>query len=164
MSLPTNLKDAILDTTQNTHRRYNVKSTSGDSVVLGDVYFDDITEYEQEGDELPAQMVNDANELINTHNKNFSIHTITVPTSSWTNNSHATYTKKAVISSAKFSATYVPISVDLIPADDSAFFSAGEEDALTMLNPNVEFGNGTVTFYIETVPSVDLKFQIRGEV
>ena len=47
MSLPTNLKNDILDETVNTVRRYNVRRTSDNQIVEADVYLEEITEYEQ---------------------------------------------------------------------------------------------------------------------
>ena len=87
---------------------------------------------------------------------------ITIPTTAWENNSHATYTKKAVIASTKFSSTFVPVAVDLIPTDGTAFYSSGEEDALGILNPLIDFSDTDVTFYASDTPSVALKFRIRG--
>ena len=89
---------------------------------------------------------------------------ITVATTDWETNSHATYTKKAVKTSEDYGDDYVPISVDLIPADGSAFFSSGENDARDILNPNIDISSTGVTFYAEETPSVALKFRIRGVV
>ena len=91
-----------------------------------------------------------------------NINEITVPTTAWENNTHATYTKKAVIASTKFSDTFIPASVDLIPTDGTAFYSSGEQDALGILNPLVDFSDSAVTFYASDTPSVALKFRIRG--
>lgn len=91
-----------------------------------------------------------------------NINEITVPTTAWENNSHATYTKKAVIASTKFSDTFVPVAIDLIPTDGTAFYSSGEQDALGILNPLVDFSDTDVTFYASDTPSVALKFRIRG--
>ena len=91
-----------------------------------------------------------------------NINEITVPTTAWEANTHATYVKKAVIASTKFSNTFVPVAVDLIPTDGTAFFSSGEEDALGILNPLVDFSDSAVTFYASDTPSVALKFRIRG--
>ena len=91
-----------------------------------------------------------------------NINEITVPTTAWTNNTHATYTKKAVIESDKFSNTFKPIAVDMIPSDGSAFFSDGELTAMSLLNQNAEFSNTDVTFYAKGVPSTNLKFRIWG--
>lgn len=59
MSLPTNLKDDLLNTTVNTHRRYNIKKHSDDSTVQSDVYLEDITNYSQVGSEVGANIIND---------------------------------------------------------------------------------------------------------
>ena len=92
-----------------------------------------------------------------------NINEITVPTTAWTSNSHATYTKKAVIESNKFSDTFIPVSVEMIPSDGSEFFSEGEEEALEeLLNYNVKFTDSDVTFYATDTPSTSLKFRIRG--
>lgn len=91
-----------------------------------------------------------------------NINEITVPTTAWENNSHATYTKKAVIASTKFSSTFKPVAVDMIPTDGTAFYSSGEQDALGILNPLIDFSDSAVTFYASDTPSVALKFRIRG--
>lgn len=91
-----------------------------------------------------------------------NVNEITVPTTAWANNTHATYTKKAVIASTKFSNTFVPVAVDLIPTDGSEYYSEGENDALELLNPLVKFTDEDVTFYATETPSVALKFRIRG--
>lgn len=101
-------------------------------------------------------LVEDLNEVVG------NITLITVPTTAWENNTHATYTKKAVITTDKFSDTFVPVAVDLIPTDGTAFYSSGEEDALGILNPLVDFSDTAVTFYASDTPSVSLKFRIRG--
>lgn len=101
-------------------------------------------------------LVEDLNEVVG------NITLITVPTTAWENNTHATYTKKAVIETDKFSDTFVPVAVDLIPTDGTAFYSSGEEDALGILNPLVDFSDTAVTFYASDTPSVSLKFRIRG--
>jgi len=101
-------------------------------------------------------LVEDLNEVVG------NITLITVQTTAWENNTHATYTKKAVIETDKFSSTFVPVAVDLIPTDGTAFYSSGEEDALGILNPLVDFSDEAVTFYASDTPSVALKFRIRG--
>lgn len=65
MSLPTNLKNDILDESVNTVRRYNIRSTANDQIVSADVYLEEITEYEQEGDVISAAQLNESNELVN---------------------------------------------------------------------------------------------------
>ena len=91
-----------------------------------------------------------------------NINEITVATTDWVSNTHATYTKKAVIASTKFSDTFIPASVDLIPSDGSAFFSDGENTAMSLLNQNIEFSDTDVTFYAKRTPSGSLKCRIRG--
>lgn len=91
-----------------------------------------------------------------------SVNEITIPSDAWVANSHATYTKKAVIESTLFSNTFVPTAVDMIPSDGSAFFSEAEEEALDLLNPNCKFSDTDVTFYATDSPTTALKFRIRG--
>lgn len=102
------------------------------------------------------------NQLSGELDNALNVNEITVPTTAWTSNSHATYTKKAVIESDKFSDTFIPTSVDMIPSDGTAFFSDGETTAMSLLNPNVEFSDEDVTFYAKGIPSTSLKFRIRG--
>lgn len=91
-----------------------------------------------------------------------NVNEITVATTDWVSNTHATYTKKAVVASDKFSDTFIPTAVDMIPSDGSAFFSDGELTAMSLLNQNLEFSDTDVTFYAKGVPSTNLKFRIRG--
>lgn len=65
MSLPTDLKNDILDETVNTVRRYNVRRTSDNQIINADVYLEEITEYEQEGDVISAAQLNESNALVN---------------------------------------------------------------------------------------------------
>ena len=64
MSLRTDFKDDVLDTTQNTNRVFNIKDSKG-NIVEGNVSLEDITEYTQEGDNYGANEVNEQNETIN---------------------------------------------------------------------------------------------------
>lgn len=87
---------------------------------------------------------------------------VTVPTTAWASSTHEVYTKKAVIETDKFSDDFIPVAVDMIPSDGSAFFSDGETSAMSLLNQNVEFSSEAVTFYAKGIPSTNLKFRIRG--
>lgn len=91
-----------------------------------------------------------------------SVNEITIPSDAWVSNSHATYTKKAVIESTLFSDTFIPTAVDMIPSDGTEFFSEAEEEALDLLNPNCKFTDSDVTFYATDEPTTALKFRIRG--
>lgn len=123
------------------------------------------SEMQDKFDELVRDVVvpkfNDLSEELD--NTVGNVNEITVLTTDWVSNSHATYTKKAVIASTKFSSTFIPVSVDMIPSDGSEFFSEGEEEALEeLLNYNVKFTDSDVTFYATDTPSTSLKFRIRG--
>lgn len=102
------------------------------------------------------------NDLSDALDGMLNVNEITIPTTAWTSNTHETYTKKAVIESDKFSDTFIPTSVDMIPSDGTAFFSDGELTAMSLLNQNVEFSDEAVTFYAKGIPSTNLKFRIRG--
>ena len=76
--LKTDYKDDVLDTTQNTKRKYQMID-NGD----GTVSFEDVTEYIQQGDSFGANDINDTNEEVNALesdideiNDNLSKHTI----------------------------------------------------------------------------------------
>ena len=121
------------------------------------------SEMQDKFDELALDViVPKFNDLSDELDGYLNVNEITVPTTAWTSNTHATYTKKAVISSTKFSSTFIPTSIDMIPSDGSAFFSDGENDAMGLLNPNVSFSDEDVTFYATDTPSTSLKFRIRG--
>jgi hypothetical protein len=61
--LKTDYKDDVLDTTQNTKRKYQMID-NGD----GTVSFEDVTEYLQQGDNFGADDINDTNEEVNIIN------------------------------------------------------------------------------------------------
>ena len=61
--LKTDYKDDILDTSQNTKRKYQMID-NGD----GTVSFEDVTEYLQQGDSFGADDINDTNEEVNIIN------------------------------------------------------------------------------------------------
>lgn len=102
------------------------------------------------------------NELSTEMDGVLSVNDFTIPSDAWVANSHATYTKKAVIESTKFSNDFIPVSVDMIPSDGSAFFSDAEQAAMGLLNPNCEFSDTDVTFYATDEPTTALKIRIRG--
>ena len=121
------------------------------------------TQMQEKLDEIALDViVPKFNDLSDDLDEMLNVNEITVATTDWVSNTHATYTKKAVIASDKFSSTFIPVSVDLIPSDGSAFFSDGELTAMSLLNQNVEFSDEDVTFYAKGVPSTNLKFRIRG--
>lgn len=66
--LKTDYKDDVLDTTQNTKRKYQMID-NGD----GTVSFEDVTEYLQQGDSFGANDINDTNEEVNTINDNLAL-------------------------------------------------------------------------------------------
>lgn len=66
--LKTNYKDDVLDTTQNTKRKYQMID-NGD----GTVSFEDVTEYLQQGDSFGANDINDTNEEVNIINDNLAL-------------------------------------------------------------------------------------------
>lgn len=66
--LKTDYKDDVLDTTQNTKRKYQMID-NGD----GTVSFEDVTEYLQQGDSFGANDINDTNEEVNIINDKLSV-------------------------------------------------------------------------------------------
>lgn len=67
MSLPTNYKDQVLDTTQNVKRKYTMIN-NGD----GTYSFDDETVYSEQGSSFGAGDINATNEEVNTLNENLT--------------------------------------------------------------------------------------------
>ena len=74
--LKTDYKDDILDTSQNTKRKYQMID-NGD----GTVSFEDVTEYLQQGDSFGADDINDTNEEVNIINDKLTIQSYTPSTS-----------------------------------------------------------------------------------
>ena len=91
-----------------------------------------------------------------------TVNTFTFATSAWGNNTHTKYTKKATVSTDKFADNFIPIVVEMIPVDGTAYFSEGEEEAREILNPNVDIDASGITVYAEDTPSVSIKFRVRG--
>lgn len=60
MALKTNYKDDVLSSSMNGRRKYQMIDNDD-----GTVSFEDKTEYDQEGDVIKAEDINEANELIN---------------------------------------------------------------------------------------------------
>lgn len=65
MSLPTDYKDDIIDTSQTTKRLYDIKSASDDSTVESNVYLVDVTPYTQRGDTFGATDINNITSAVN---------------------------------------------------------------------------------------------------
>lgn len=144
------------------------KITSADTTGKGVVGLPDepglsFSEMQERFEELETDVIIPKfNQLSTELDGVLSVNDITIPSNAWVANTHATYTKKAVIESDKFSNDFIPTSVDMIPSDGTAFFSDAETDALGLLNPNCEFSDEAVTFYATDAPSTSLKFRIRG--
>lgn len=66
--LKTDYKDDVLDTTQNTKRKYQMIDNED-----GTVSFEDVTEYLQQGDSFGADDINDTNEEVNIINDKLSV-------------------------------------------------------------------------------------------
>lgn len=164
MSLPVNYKDDLLDTTQNTHRRYAIKKTSDDSTIQADVYLEDITEYTQEGDNFGAQDLNNTNKAINDAT---DTHTFTITTSDWVTNDNTrnneTYTVKQVISTTTYANTpsdkhleYIPMSATV----GAVMTNAEEEDAIKL--GDIETSATNITIYAQEATENTLRIQIKG--
>lgn len=72
MSLKTNYKDDILDTSKNEKRKYKMTSNSDGTISL-----DDVTVYTQVGDNFGAKDINNTNKTYNASIGNLKLKTLT---------------------------------------------------------------------------------------
>lgn len=54
------------------------------------------------------------------------------------------------------------VGSNLVPNDDSAFFSDDEEEAKGLINPNFVYSNGSLKAYASDIPKCNLKFIVGG--
>lgn len=154
----TNYKDDLLNTSINQNRHYAIKRTSDDSVVEEDIYFEDKTTYLQEGDQFGASDANAITKCLQTNE-------FTIAIADWTASvASADYPYEALVTTDKYSATFIPTYIDMIPADGSAFFSEAETDAKGLLNQQIVFGASGFTAYASEIPTCPIKLRICGEV
>ena len=74
----------------------------------------------------------------------------------------ANYPKENVVTSSLYSSSFIPVYIDMIPADGTAFFSDAETEAKGLLNQQVVFGANGFTVYASDTPTVDIKLRICG--
>lgn len=152
----TNYKDDLLNTSINQNRHYAIKRTSDDSVVEEDIYFEDKTTYLQEGDQFNA-------EILNEICKALVVNDFTIPVASWgASTVYDDYGYEAHVTSDKFSTSFVGLSADILPADGTAVFSEDEENAKSVLNPNIEFDSTGFKIYAKDTIACPILLRIRG--
>ena len=153
--MKTNYKDDLLDLDVNLNRRFRLVLVEGET----DVYeIEDVTEYLQEGDQFGASDANAITKCLQTNE-------FTIAIADWTASvASADYGYEALVTTDKYSATFIPTYIDMIPADGSAFFSEAETDAKWLLNQQIVFGASGFTAYASDVPTCPIKLRICGEV
>ena len=123
----------------------------------------------QEGDAWNAENMNDLEDRIGneftTINSNLVANEFTITTSMWVADSASEeFGYKATFSTNKYTNTFVPLYVDIIPSDGSAFFSEEElEWKNGGLNYMAEVSANGFTVWANDIPTVDLKFRVGGE-
>lgn len=104
-------------------------------------------------------------EQIAAINSNLVANEFTITTSMWVaDTASEEFGYKATFSTNKYSNTFVPLYVDIIPSDGSAFFSEEElEWKNGGLNYMAEVSANGFTVWANDIPTVDLKFRVGGE-
>lgn len=160
MALKTDYKDDQLDLDVNLNRRFRLNAVSGET----DVYeFEDVTEYDVEGDRFGANDINSTNEEINNISSNLTEYTYAVAVADWETNSDVGtdttyYTKKAVVSASGVSGNspfqWHMDGSGLIPTES-------ETESINMVLEAIANVN-TVTLYAIDAPTVALNFVMVG--
>ena len=159
MRLPTNYKDDVLDTTQNTKRIYDIKKRSDNSVVQQDIYLVDKTAYTQNGDSFGSA---DLNQICAFINLLCTKRTYQVASSLWTaNTDSATNTKypyKATVVTNDFDDDSTPTwqmgGLGDLPTE-------AEDDAIETVAEAIFTSTG-VTLYAEGEVTVTLNLEVMG--
>lgn len=104
-------------------------------------------------------------EQIAAINSNLVANEFTITTSMWVaDTASEEFGYKATFSTNKYTNTFVPLYVDIIPSDGSAFFSEEElEWKNGGLNYMAEVSANGFTVWANDIPTVDLKFRVGGE-
>ncbi len=162
--LRTNYANDVLDTTENTHRRYTIKKHSDDSVVESDVYLVDVTEYTSEGDNFGATDINATNTEVNSINLKLTDNDFTITTTWLENTSIGDYTNYPY---------YQTISTDIFTdeshpdclvfgADPSAFMTETERDNKSYLCDEVQFTSTGITLLATDPTETALTLRVKG--
>ena len=168
MSLPVNYQDDILDTSQNTHRIYNIVDEN-DNVVEQNIHLVENTQYTQRGSTFGAQDINNTNGKVNELDTDVTnvkqVQTFNVATSAWGNNTdtstNSSYPFKATISTTLYTANSSPIwtmigngGVSSVPSKEEL-----DEGAKVMV---AMFTASSIILYATEKPSVALKLLVKG--
>ena len=71
-NLPTNYVDDVLDQSVNTQRRFVIKDTATGEIINSDVVIEEITEFETQGSNMGAQVINQTNGAVNEISQHLS--------------------------------------------------------------------------------------------
>jgi len=161
MSLPVNYQDDLLDTTQNTHRRYNIKKTSDDSTIQGDVYLEEITEYEQEGSNFGAQALNATNSAINLIN---SSHDYTITTTGWVANTNTRNNDTYTVMQEIVASEVADANLDalILSATSGAVMTEAEREAKDMICGDIDKSENGFYVYAEEATTTALRIRLKG--
>ena len=157
MALKTDYKDDQLDLDVNLNRRFRLNAVSGET----DVYeFEDVTEYDVEGDRFGANDINSTNVAVNNLATEY---TYTVETTDWVANTDVAtdtdyYTYKADVTASGVNSTS-PFSwhmngAGIIPTEE-------ETESINMILEAISSTN-KVTLYATDQPTVELTLAMVG--
>ena len=118
-----------------------------------------------EGISSAVSQINTNTDAIAAINSNLVANEFTITTSMWVaDTASEEFGYKATFSTNKYTNTFVPLYVDIIPSDGSAFFSEEElEWKNGGLNYMAEVSANGFTVWANDIPTVDLKFRVGGE-
>lgn len=139
-------------------------TTSDVPVSANDTINNAIAKLEKRADDSATDISNNT-DAITTINSNLAVNEYTITTSMWVADStNEEFGYKATYTTNKYTNNFVPLYVDIIPSDDSAFFS---EDELTFKNGGLNYmaqvSTSGFTVWANEIPEVSLKFRVGGE-
>ena len=159
-TLPTNLVSDILDTSENTHRIYDILDEN-DNVIEENVHLSEKTVYTQRGSEVTAEHLNEIGRQLNSN-------TFTITTSGWVANTNTrnneTYTVMQEIATTIYANTDADAQLDCVilsATADSVMTEAEKEDAYK-LSSDVTIGATSITVYAEDATTNALRIRVKG--
>lgn len=163
-TLPTNLVADILDTSENTHRIYDILDES-DNVIEENVHLSEKTVYTQRGSEVTAEHLNEIGRQLNAIN---TTHDFTITTTDWVTNDNTrnsdTYTVKQVISTTVFANTPSGKTLDglFLSATDDEVMTTAEMEDKAKLCTEIPHNSTSITIYATEATTNTLKLRVIG--
>lgn len=163
-TLPTNLVSDILDTSENTHRVYDILDESN-NVIEENVHLSEKTVYTQRGSEVTAEHMNEIGRQLNTVN---TVNDFPITTTDWVANTNTrnneTYTVMQEITTHAFDNTSADATLDgfiISATSGEVMTTAEEEDSNKICKDCVKSANGFYVYATE-VTTTELRLRVKG--